>query len=284
MTDGGLSHEGQMDFTFLKKKNKFAYGAGYCYLCHSWGVSSTKRTKTYLVSEFRSVTLLIVLCSQHFWRCVYFFHTNSAALSQSHQAWLVLHSLCCHLGHQIKGSKSGVDKVVTVTAHLDGIQPVPHSGESGIVWHTAVKQWLGYPTLKSGGGGWRKRKRERESGLRSSLNCLHGPPHTPRWAPPLHLSTSPPLLSSPLSSSLCLGSCLQRGRGWNVWVGGVGWGTFMTVEKTGWRLEWWMLALQLVRRDSVYRTDVSFGLKWKLWENLPFLVTGRCQGVGQTCK
>lgn len=45
-----------------------------------------------------------------------------------------------------------------------------------------------------------------------------------------------------------------------------------------------MLALQLVRRDSVYRTDVSFGLKWKLWENLPFLVTGRCQGVGQTSK
>lgn len=35
-----------------------------------------------------------------------------------------------------------------------------------------------------------------------------------------------------------------------------------------------MLALQLVRRDSVYRTDVSFGLKWKLWENLPFLVQG----------
>lgn len=47
-------------------------------------------------------------------------------------------------------------------------------------------------------------------------------------------------------------------------MGGVEWGTFMTVEKTGWRLEWWTLALQLVRRDSMYRTDVSFGLKWKL--------------------
>lgn len=64
-------------------------------------------------------------------------------------------------------------------------------------------------------------------------------------------------------------------------MGGVG--HFMTVE-TGWRLEWWMLALQLVRQDSMYRTDVSFGLKWKLSENLPFPVTGRCHGVGQTGK
>lgn len=50
---------------------------------------------------------------------------------------------------------------------------------------------------------------------------------------------------------------MQRGRGWNMRVGGVGWGTFMTVEKTGWRLEWWMLALQLVRRDSVYTEQMS---------------------------
>lgn len=42
-------------------------------------------------------------------------------------------------------------------------------------------------------------------------------------------------------------------------MGGVGWGTFMTVENPGWRLEWRMLALQLVRRDSTY-TDQMSGL------------------------
>lgn len=39
--------------------------------------------------------------------------------------------------------------------------------------------------------------------------------------------------------------------------GGVGWGTFMTVEKTGWRLKWRMLALQLVKRDSVHTEQMS---------------------------
>lgn len=37
----------------------------------------------------------------------------------------------------------------------------------------------------------------------------------------------------------------------------MGWGTFMTVEKTGWRLEWRILALQLVRRDRVYTEQMS---------------------------
>lgn len=183
----------------------------------------TKRIKTYSVSEFSSVTQPLVLYLQHFWKCVCYFHTNSAALSQSHQAWLVLHSLCCHLGHQIKGSKSGVDKVVTVTAHLDGIQPVPHSGESGIVWHTAVKQWLGYPTLKSGGGGWRKRKREREWVKVVTQLPPWATSHPPLSAtsPSLHLSSSPflsPLLISVSRELPAEGSRVERVSGW----GGMG--------------------------------------------------------------
>lgn len=234
------------------------------------------------VSQFNSTTLLKVRYAQHSCKCIYYFHKNSTVLCQFHQAWLALHSLCCHLGHQIKGSKSGVDKVVTVTAHLDGIQPVPDSGESGIVWHTAVKQWLGYPTLGSrrgGGGGWRKRKRE--SGLRSSLICLCGPTsHLPlsTTSPSLHLSSSP--LFSPLLISASK-ECMQRGRGWNMRVGGVGWGTFMTVEMTGWRLEWLMLAVQLVRRDSVYLEQMS-GLVSNGGKISLFLVAGWFQGVGRT--
>lgn len=63
----------------------------------------------------------------------------------------------------------------------------------------------GIPYIGEVEGGWRKRNRERERGLRSSLNCFYRPTsrlHGPHWAPPLRLSTSPPLFS-PLLSSTC---------------------------------------------------------------------------------
>lgn len=145
-------------------------------------------------------------CAQHSCKCIYYFYTNCTVLCRFRQARLALHSLCCHLGHQIKGSKSGVDKVVTVTAHLDGIQPVPHSGESGIVWHTAVKQWLGHPTWGSRRAGRRlEKEKERE---REWVKVVTQLPLWANLAPPTerHLSISPPLLLSslPPSPHLCV--------------------------------------------------------------------------------
>lgn len=199
---------------------------GYCYLCPSWVVCITKTIKrNYPVSQFNTTTLLKVPYAQHSCKYIYYFHTNLTVLCQLHQAWLALHSLCCHLGHQIKGSKSGVDKVVTVTVHLDGIQPVPHSGESGIVWHTAVKQWLGYPTFESRRGGRRvEKEKEREwvkvvTQLPLWANLAPPTEHHLSISPPLHLSSSP--LFSPLLTSVSK-ECMQRGRGWNMWVDGVG--------------------------------------------------------------
>lgn len=171
-------------------------------------------------------------------------------------------------------------------------------GNGSSWWHPASPpQWwkwyslahsgqavAGIPYIKKRGRRVEKKK-EREREWVKVVTQL--PPwatsHPPLSAtsPSLHLSSSPflsPLLISVSRELPPEGSRVERMSGWG------GMGHFMTVEKTGWRLEWWMLALQLVRRDSVHRTDVSFGLKWKLWENLPFLVTGRCQGVGQTCK
>lgn len=69
------------------------------------------------------------------------------------------HSLCSHLGHQVKRSKASIKEVVSVAAHLDGIQPVAHSGEGGVVRHTAVEERLGGPTEKERSGD---KKRERE--------------------------------------------------------------------------------------------------------------------------
>lgn len=69
---------------------------------------------------------------------------------------LFLHSLCCHLGHEVEGGKSGVEEVVAVAAHLDCIQPVSHGGEGGVVRDTPVEQGLRRPT----GGGGHKREKE----------------------------------------------------------------------------------------------------------------------------
>lgn len=114
---------------------------------------------------------------------------------------LPLHSLCCHLGHQVKGSKSGIDEVVTVATHLDGVQPVPHSGKSGIVWHTAVKQGLGYPTLGSGG---RRREKEKQRERVKVVTLLPLPANLTPKCPPLS-ATSPflHLFSSLLLFSTC---------------------------------------------------------------------------------
>lgn len=51
--------------------------------------------------------------------------------------------LCSHLCHQIEGGKAGIDKVLLVPSHFDGIQPVSHSGEGGVIWDSAVQEWLG---------------------------------------------------------------------------------------------------------------------------------------------
>lgn len=51
--------------------------------------------------------------------------------------------LCSHLCHQVKGGKASVDKVLLVPSHFDGVQPVSHSGEGGVIWDGAVQERLG---------------------------------------------------------------------------------------------------------------------------------------------
>lgn len=87
------------------------------------------------------------------------------------------HSLWSHLGHQVKRSKSSIEEVVSVAAHLDGIQPVAHSSEGGVVRHTAVEERLGGPTEKERSGD---KKRER------GLGHARPPPPKPHPQTPHH--------------------------------------------------------------------------------------------------
>lgn len=48
-----------------------------------------------------------------------------------------------HLCHQVKGGKPSIDKVLLVPSHFDGIQPVSHGGEGGVIWDSAVQERLG---------------------------------------------------------------------------------------------------------------------------------------------
>lgn len=52
------------------------------------------------------------------------------------------HSLCGHLGHQVKGCKARTDKALLVPPHLDGIQPVTNCREGCIIWDCAVQEGL----------------------------------------------------------------------------------------------------------------------------------------------
>lgn len=92
------------------------------------------------------------------------------------------HSLCSHLGHQIKRSKASIEEVVSVAAHLDGIQPVTHSGKGGVVRHTSVEERLGGPTGKERSGD---KKRER------GLGHARPPPPKPHPQTPHHHLSGP---------------------------------------------------------------------------------------------
>lgn len=223
----------------------------YCYFCPSWVILSTKIiTTNYVVSQFNSTTLLKVPYAQHACKCIYDFYTNSTVLCQFNPS--LISSPLTLLSSGPPDQRKQIRR--WQSCH----------GNGSSWWHPASppQWWKWYSLAHSGqavagipyiGEQGRRRRmekeKERESGLRSSLNCLCGSTsHPPLSAtsPSLHLSSSP--LFSPLLISVSK-ECMQRGRGWNMWVGGVGWGIFMTVEKTGWRR---MLALQMVRRDSVF--------------------------------
>lgn len=68
--------------------------------------------------------------------------------------------LCSHLCHQVEGGKAGVNKVLLVPSHFDGVQPVSHSGEGGVIWDSAVQEWLrdakGQESHRSQGAGNKK--------------------------------------------------------------------------------------------------------------------------------
>ncbi len=110
------------------------------------------------------------------------------------------HLLCSHLGHQVKRSKASIKEVVSVAAHLDGIQPVAHSGERGIVRHTAVEERLGGPTEKERSGD---KKRAKERGL----GHARPPPTKPHPQTPQHHYLSWPVEPKPATVAYLLETC-----------------------------------------------------------------------------
>lgn len=50
------------------------------------------------------------------------------------------HLLYSHLRYYIKGGETSTGKALLVLAHLDGIQPLIHSIEAGVIWDCAVKE------------------------------------------------------------------------------------------------------------------------------------------------
>lgn len=124
-------------------------------------------------------------------------------------------------------------------------------GSGSSWWHPASPpQWWKWYSLGRSGQAragtpymWeregRGRKRNRERVKVVTLLPLTGNLTPKRPPAERHLSISPPLLLSPLLFS----TCKELG----VW-GGVGKGH--DCGETGWRLKWWMLALQLLRRRT----------------------------------
>lgn len=55
------------------------------------------------------------------------------------------HLLYSHLRHYIKGGETSTGKALLVLAHLDGIQPLIHSVEAGVIRDCAVKEGEVHP-------------------------------------------------------------------------------------------------------------------------------------------
>lgn len=55
------------------------------------------------------------------------------------------HLLYSHLRYYIKGGETSTGKALLVLAHLDGIQPLIHSVEAGVIWDCAVKEGEVHP-------------------------------------------------------------------------------------------------------------------------------------------
>lgn len=117
---------------------------------------------------------------------------------EEHFNKLSKHSLCSHLGHQVKRSKASIEEVVSVAAHLDGIQPVSHSGKGGVVRHTTVEERLGGPTEKERSGD---KKRER------GLGHARPPPPKPHPQTPHHHHLSWPVGPVPATVAYWLETC-----------------------------------------------------------------------------